>query len=58
MARISGCPDDKASGLYIYKHLNEKVKQGDKIITIYSESKEKLHQAVKLFKKQKPIVIV
>ena len=58
LARVSGCPNDKASGLYIYKHLNEKVKQGDKIITIYSESKEKLHQAVKLFKKQKPIVIV
>ncbi|MEK6847055.1 MAG: thymidine phosphorylase, partial [Nanoarchaeota archaeon] len=57
LARISGCPNDKSSGVYIYKHLNEKIKMGERIITIYSESKEKLRHAIKFFKKQKPITI-
>ncbi len=57
LARIAGCPNDKSSGIYIYKHVNEKLKPGDKIMTIYSESKEKLNQSIKFFKKQKPITI-
>ncbi len=57
LARIVGCPNDKSAGIYLHKHVNEKVKIGDKIMTLYSESKEKLSQAIKLFKKQKSINI-
>ncbi|MEK6894722.1 MAG: thymidine phosphorylase [Nanoarchaeota archaeon] len=57
LARISGCPVDKASGVYLYKHIGEKISNGDKIITIFSESKTKLDEAVKFFNKQRPIVI-
>ncbi len=57
LARISGCPLDKASGVYLYKHVGEKISNGDKIITIFSESKTKLNEAVKFFNKQRPIVI-
>lgn len=57
LARIAGCPVDKASGVYLYKHTQEEVKKGDKIITIFSESKVRLKEAIKYFKKNKPILI-
>ena len=56
-ARLAGCPADKASGVYIYKHVGSNIKKDEKIITIYSESKEKLREAIRFFKKQKPIAI-
>ncbi|RLG13066.1 thymidine phosphorylase, partial [Candidatus Pacearchaeota archaeon] len=55
LARIAGCPLDKFAGIYLHKHLNEKVKKGDTILTIYSESKKELKEAVKYYKKTKPI---
>jgi thymidine phosphorylase len=57
LARIAGCPIDKASGIYIYKHVNQKVEKGEKLVTIFSESKPKLNEAIKFFNKQRPIVI-
>ncbi|MEK6908550.1 MAG: thymidine phosphorylase [Nanoarchaeota archaeon] len=58
LARITGCPIDKASGIYIYKHIGEKIFKGDKLATLFSESKLKLNESIKFFKKQKPIMIV
>ncbi len=57
LARITGCPVDKASGIYLYRHVGEYVQEGEKIVTIFSESKQKLKEAVKFFKNNKPIVI-
>jgi len=56
-ARFTGCPVDKTAGLYLHYHLNDKVKKGEKIITIYSESKSRLNSAVNFFHKSKPIRI-
>ena len=56
LARILGCPADKASGLYLYKHVGAKIAKGEKLVTLFSESKQKLKEAVKFFKKQKPIL--
>ena len=58
LARLAGCPNDKSSGVYIYKHIGDKINSGENIVTIYSESKEKLNQAVKFFKNSKPITIL
>jgi len=57
LARIAGCPIDKSSGLYFHAHVNSKLKKSDKILTIYSESKPRLNEAVSYYKKQKPIKI-
>ena len=57
LARISGCPSAKSSGVYIHHHLKEKIKKGGKILTIYSESKSRLNQAVKYYREKKPIVV-
>ena len=55
MARVAGCPMDKSSGLYIYHHVGEKINKGDKILTVYSESKPRLQEALKYYNKEKPI---
>jgi thymidine phosphorylase len=58
LARIAGCPVDKSSGLYLYSHVGESIKKGDKILTIYSESKPRLKEALFYYNKEKPIKIV
>jgi putative thymidine phosphorylase len=55
LARIAGSPLDKAAGLYLYKHVGEKIKKGEKILTIYSESKSRLKESLRFFHSQKPI---
>jgi len=55
LARIAGCPLDKSAGLYLHKHVGDKVKKGQTILTIYAESKIELREAVKYYKRFKPI---
>jgi thymidine phosphorylase len=57
LARITGCPTDKYSGLYLYAHVGNKLKKGEKLLTIYAESKSRLKEAIDFYKDQKPIVI-
>lgn len=54
-AIIAGCPSRKASGLYLYKHLGDKVIKGEKITTIYSQSAAELKEAVNFFVRVNPI---
>lgn len=56
-ARIAGAPFDQEAGLYIHKHEKEKVKKGEVIITLYSNSKEKLNFAKDFYNKN-PVVIL
>jgi len=57
LARIAGCPVSKYSGLYIYFHVGDEVKKGEKLLTIYSASKSRLREAIKFYKNKKPIKI-
>lgn len=57
LARVAGCPVSKSSGLFLYFHLKDKVKKGDKLLTIYSKSKPRLKEAVRYYKEKKPIII-
>jgi putative thymidine phosphorylase len=57
LARVAGCPMDKSSGLYIYFHVGHKIKRGDKLLTIYAESKARLNEAIRYYNKQKPIKV-
>ena len=45
VARIAGSPEDKKAGIYLYKHVKDKVKRGEKLYTIYSSSRDKLEYA-------------
>jgi len=57
LARLAGCPVDKSSGLYFHFHKGDKLKKGDKILTIYSESKSRLNSAASFYHSKKPIKI-
>jgi len=57
LARIAGCPVDKSSGLYIHSKVGDKIKKGEKLLTIYSESKSRLKEALIYYNKEKPIKI-
>jgi thymidine phosphorylase len=51
IARVAGAPENKAAGLYLYKHVGDKVKKGDLIFTIYSNNRLKLEHAIEAYKK-------
>lgn len=57
LGRILGCPIDKSSGLYLYKHNSQAVRKGEILVSLYSESKKKLAEAIRFFEEQKPIKI-
>lgn len=48
IARQAGAPLDQGAGVYIYKKLNDKVKKGDKLFTIYAVNENKIGYVKKL----------
>ncbi len=58
LARLTGSPMDKASGLYLYKHRGDKIKKGESLMEIHSESRQKLNQAVSFYNTIKPIAVM
>jgi putative thymidine phosphorylase len=56
LARVAGCPVDNSSGLYLYAHVGDKLKKGDKIMTVYAQSKPRLQEAINYYKREKPIL--
>ncbi|HLD72577.1 MAG TPA: AMP phosphorylase [Candidatus Nanoarchaeia archaeon] len=57
VARIAGAPEDKGAGLYLHKKVNERVKKGELLYTLYAENKAKLELAKEFISKQKGYVI-
>lgn len=55
IANIAGSPMDKGSGIYLHKHVGAKIKKGDKILTIYSDSQTRLKNALELYEKLNPV---
>jgi thymidine phosphorylase len=56
IASISGSPMDKGAGISLNKHVGDKIKKGEKLLTIYSESKIRLNNALDLYNKLVPVV--
>ena len=56
LCRVLGTPETISAGAYMHKHIG-KVKKGEKLLTLYSESKTKLRAGVKFYKEFKPIEI-
>ncbi|MBI3027003.1 AMP phosphorylase, partial [Candidatus Woesearchaeota archaeon] len=57
VARIAGAPADKGSGIYLYKHIGDKVKKGEKLYTIYSDSEHEFEYAKDVAKNSKVFVV-
>jgi putative thymidine phosphorylase len=45
VARVAGAPEDPKAGIYIYKHVSDRVKRHDKLFTIYAQKAHKLNYA-------------
>ena len=45
LGKLCGCPSNKEAGIYLYKHLNDYIKKGEKIMTLYSNSMGELNTA-------------
>ena len=56
LCRILGTPETTSAGVYLHRHLGP-VKQGEPILTIYSESPNKLGDALIFLQKSKPISV-
>ena len=56
ICRIAGAPIDKGAGIYLYVHLKDNVKKGDKLFTVYSNSKKRLDYALRLVEDDGPAV--
>ena len=56
ICRILGTPETQGAGLFLHKHLGN-VKTGESLMTLYSESKDKLKDALTYLKNHKPIII-
>ncbi|MCD6367544.1 MAG: AMP phosphorylase [Candidatus Aenigmarchaeota archaeon] len=57
LARTLGAPKDKGAGIYLYKKKGYKVKKGEKLFTMFSESEAKLDNALEKLKKMEPVVV-
>ena len=52
IARIAGAPIDKGAGVYLYnKHEGQKIRKGEKLMTIYAENPVRLRYALNILKR-------
>ncbi|MBW2988499.1 thymidine phosphorylase, partial [Candidatus Woesearchaeota archaeon] len=56
VARSAGAPLDKGAGVLLHKHVGDKIQKGEKLMSIYAESKYKLSIALKLLNEKLPLV--
>lgn len=57
LARAAGCPADKSSGIYLHVKKGQEIKKGQKVLTIFAESKSRLNSAIKYCDETKPVKI-
>jgi len=57
IARMAGAPKDKSAGLYLDKKVNDIVKRGDLLYTVYTENNFKLDLVVKFLRKNNGYII-
>ena len=57
IARIAGAPLNKSAGIYLHKHVGNKVKKHSILFTIYSESRQKLSFAKEVLKNANGFII-
>lgn len=53
LCKLAGAPMDILAGVYVYKHIGEKIKTGDILFRIYSDNQTRLDFAVEYLQKKK-----
>jgi len=54
LGRHLGAPYDKGAGLYLYKHVGDKVKEGEKLFSLFAESGRKLAEGLEYTEANNP----
>jgi putative thymidine phosphorylase len=57
IARVAGAPLAHCAGLYLYSHVGDKVKKGDRLFTVYALCNEKLQYARDICKDLEAFII-
>ncbi|MHA1796289.1 MAG: AMP phosphorylase [Promethearchaeota archaeon] len=57
IAKIAGCPAAKKAGIIIHKKIGSQVSKGDLLFQIFSDSEEKLAEAVAYYHEHKPQIL-
>ena len=57
IARIAGAPRDKGAGIYLCKHVGDKVKRGEILFIVYAESQHGLEYARDVAKRSKVFAV-
>jgi thymidine phosphorylase len=57
IARIAGAPFDAGAGIYLYHHVGDKVRKGDRLFSIYAENRQKLAYAKDYLKQHEGVEI-
>jgi AMP phosphorylase len=57
LCRILGTPENPRAGVYLHKHMG-KIKEGEDLLTLYSENEERLKDAEKFLLEYQPIKII
>ncbi len=55
IARLAGAPKDPGAGVYLYRSKGDTVRTGDKLFSVYSNSKTKHNYVVKALEELEPI---
>lgn len=54
---LAGAPADQAAGMFLHAHKGTSVRKGDRLLTMYAESEQKLSFALEALKKNAPMAI-
>lgn len=57
IARVLGCPSDARAGIFLHKHLHDKADKGERLYTIYAESREKIEYAKRIIETLNPVIV-
>ena len=57
IARRAGAPKDRGAGIHLNVKMNDEVKRGDILFTIYSDNYMRLNDAFNLTEELEPIVV-
>jgi putative thymidine phosphorylase len=57
VARVAGAPLAQHAGIYLHKHVGDKVRKREKVMTVYAECNERLKYAKDLSKHLEPVTV-
>ena len=57
IARACGAPFDKGAGIELHAKVGYRVNKGDPLLTLYSNSESRLHEALELLRETNPVVV-